>query len=744
MGGLLREALRERRAIAPVLLWSAVAVLPALVSGRLVALAVDRGFLDGRGDVGLAWLGGLGLAMVVGAVGARRIPPALGRVVEPLRDRLVRRVVTGTLRRAAGGGRNPDLTVITRMSEHTEVVRDTAGGLLLGLQQVAFTVAAALIGLAFLAPIVALLVVPPVLLVAVLLVRLLPMLVERHRESLLAEERVAGTVGRLLGAVRDVVACGAEPQAMAASRTDLHRQARAERALARAHALRLALGLAGGHLALVTVLVAAPWLVAGGHLSTGEILGTLTYVTANLQPALRAAVQTTGGAGVQLAVTLHRLETTTTTPPQPPPDRPDTTSAVPPKRRRSAVHAHRTSDAHAHRPDVESTPGSGGLPTLSGSTATERHAVSMGGNAEQEAGDTAGHGMGVGGGQRAGDAARHGMGGGGGQRAGDVAGHGMGGGQGTGGKAGLGRGLDAGELGGFRVGVEGVTFGYGAEPVLRDVTFGVDEGFHLAVVGLSGVGKSTLASVLAGLVRPQRGGVFLGGVPLEEVEPTWRYATVALIPQEAYIFTGTLRENLVYLRRPASSRGEDGELPDPRSWSGGVGDTATASGTRGDLGICAWPGDGLDGRGAGDGVADAELDAVVEVLGLGELVGRVGGFAGRIGPRCGLTPGEMQLIALARVWLSTARVVILDEATCHLDAGAEARAEEAFRRRPGTLIVVAHRLTSARRADRILVLDGGRAVVGEHDGLLRESALYADLFGRWTVPEAPSGKSTVG
>jgi ATP-binding cassette, subfamily C, bacterial len=91
----------------------------------------------------------------------------------------------------------------------------------------------------------------------------------------------------------------------------------------------------------------------------------------------------------------------------------------------------------------------------------------------------------------------------------------------------------------------------------------------------------------------------------------------------------------------------------------------------------------------------------------------------------------MQLIALGRAHLSPAPLVILDEATCHLDPAAEARAERAFALRPGTLIVVAHRISSARRADRILVLDGLKATCGSHQELLDHSSLYRDLVGRW-------------
>jgi ATP-binding cassette subfamily C protein len=103
-----------------------------------------------------------------------------------------------------------------------------------------------------------------------------------------------------------------------------------------------------------------------------------------------------------------------------------------------------------------------------------------------------------------------------------------------------------------------------------------------------------------------------------------------------------------------------------------------------------------------------------------------------------LSAGERQLIALTRAYLSAAPLALLDEATCHLDPAAEARAERAFAGRPGgTLLVVAHRLGSARRAGRILVMDGARTACGTHDDLLRASALYRQLTaGRPPSPTA--------
>ncbi|GII76313.1 ABC transporter ATP-binding protein [Sphaerisporangium rufum] len=234
--------------------------------------------------------------------------------------------------------------------------------------------------------------------------------------------------------------------------------------------------------------------------------------------------------------------------------------------------------------------------------------------------------------------------------------------------------------------LRGVTFAYGpgAEPVLREVDLSVPDGDHLAVVGPSGIGKSTMAALAAGLLRPDAGRVSLGGVPVTELSADALARTRVLIPQEAYVFRGTLAENLAYL--------------------------------------------------AGD-VTEAEMEKAAEAVGLAALAGRLGGLAAPVDPAA-LSAGERQLIALTRAYLSPAPLVILDEATCHLDPAAEARAEEAFAARGGTLVVIAHRLTSALRARRVLVMDGARALAGTHDELLAASPLYRDLLGRWAAPDS--------
>jgi ATP-binding cassette subfamily C protein len=235
-----------------------------------------------------------------------------------------------------------------------------------------------------------------------------------------------------------------------------------------------------------------------------------------------------------------------------------------------------------------------------------------------------------------------------------------------------------------------LTFAYGphSDPVLRALSFTVPEGEHLAIVGPSGIGKSTLTALLAGLLEPQQGEVRLGGVPVHALSPHERHQLIVLIPQQAYVFAGTLRENVCYLRPNA---------------------------------------------------ADAAVEHSAREVGLAGLVATLGGWDAMITPR-ELSAGQRQLIALTRAHLAASPITILDEATCHLDAVAETRAEAAFRRRGGTLIVVAHRISSAMRAERILLLDGLSPHLGSHHELVRTNLAYARLADHWDAgAQFPSG-----
>ena len=220
-----------------------------------------------------------------------------------------------------------------------------------------------------------------------------------------------------------------------------------------------------------------------------------------------------------------------------------------------------------------------------------------------------------------------------------------------------------------------VVFAYGphAEPVVDGLNLVVPQGEHLAVVGPSGIGKSTVVNLVCGLLRPDAGEVELGGVRAADLSPAELATHRVLIPQEAYVFAGTFHENVTYLNPDATS---------------------------------------------------AEIDEAVAVLGAESLAGR------DLRPS-ELSAGERQLVALVRAYLAPAPLVVLDEATCHLDPVAERRAEQAFAARAGTLVVIAHRVSSALRADRILVLDGTGVAIGDHTTLVSTSPLYRDLLGHW-------------
>lgn len=233
--------------------------------------------------------------------------------------------------------------------------------------------------------------------------------------------------------------------------------------------------------------------------------------------------------------------------------------------------------------------------------------------------------------------------------------------------------------------VRGASFAYGpcSEPIIRELDLLVPEGDHIAIVGPSGIGKSTLADMLSGGIQPTTGEVLLGGVSLAQLDPRIARRQVALLPQEAYVFAGTLRDNLSYL--------------------------------------CP-------------GCHEDDLDRAVELLGLRPLVSRLGGYDTQLPV---LSTGERQLIALARLWLSPARIVILDEATSSLDLSTEASVEEAFVRRGSTLIVVAHRISSARRASRVLLMQAGRIASGSDVDHAASSPLYESMVTEWQLGLAP-------
>jgi ABC-type multidrug transport system fused ATPase/permease subunit len=559
---LTAELAGRRRALVFLAGWSVVESLPALLSGVLVAAALDQGFIAHRPLIGFGWLGVLGLTLVIKAVATRSTFPWMADIVEPLRDVLVRNVVAGALGRAVNGIESGDGAAVARLSGHAETVRNLIAALLRTLRSTAVSVVLVLAGLFALTPVIALITAPFVLVSLALFAWSMRALTARHRAMILAEEEMARACTQIFDGLRDVVACSAVEEARQKVRLAVAAEARATIAVVRAASSRSLIITIGSHIPLISVLLLAPWLLRTGRLSAGELVGTIIYLVSTLSPALHSTTGIVGGWGRQLSVVLHRITETTAD------------SAIP-----------------------EDT-----------------------GHAEPQSHD---------------------------------------------------------------LHISQLSFAYGpcAAPVIDDLTLDIPAGEHLAIVGPSGIGKSTLASLIAGLIAPQQGTLLLGGIPIGEVGEARLRRTIGLIPQEAYVFTGTLRENLGYLRPSAET---------------------------------------------------AELDTAVEALGMRALVDRLGGYGARLGiegPE--LSVGERQLIALARVYVSAAQMIVLDEATCHLDPVAEARAEEALAATGRTLVVIAHRISSARRARRILLLDGVSAHAGTHEELLTASKLYADLVGHW-------------
>lgn len=242
------------------------------------------------------------------------------------------------------------------------------------------------------------------------------------------------------------------------------------------------------------------------------------------------------------------------------------------------------------------------------------------------------------------------------------------------------------EHGPLDVRVEGVSYAYpGSEIVLHDVSLEVPPGAHVALVGETGSGKTTLAKLMARLADPGAGRIVVGGIDLREIEPQARRAVIRMVPQDGFLFDASVRENVRYGR---------------------------------------------------EGAADRDVETALEELGLGDWVAslpdRLETMAGERGEA--LSVGERQLVAIARAQLASPGLLILDEATSSVDPGAERRITEALRRLSAgrTVVTIAHRLSTAEQADRVFVLDGGRlAEQGTHAELCERGGVYARMFESW-------------
>jgi ATP-binding cassette subfamily B protein len=241
--------------------------------------------------------------------------------------------------------------------------------------------------------------------------------------------------------------------------------------------------------------------------------------------------------------------------------------------------------------------------------------------------------------------------------------------------------------------VDDVTFGYaGGPPVLRDVSLRIEPGERLALVGPTGAGKSTLAKLVARLYDPTEGSISWGGVNLRDATHASLRERIVVVPQEGFLFNGTIRDNVRLVRGDAT---------------------------------------------------DAEVDAALEAIGVRERFSQLAdGLDTEVRERGSrLSAGEKQLVSLARAALVDPALLVLDEATSSLDPGTESLVEAAMIRlmEGRTVVVIAHRLTTAQRCDRIGVVTGGRlAELGTHDDLVRDEGHYAALFASWSGGLTPA------
>jgi ATP-binding cassette subfamily B protein len=234
--------------------------------------------------------------------------------------------------------------------------------------------------------------------------------------------------------------------------------------------------------------------------------------------------------------------------------------------------------------------------------------------------------------------------------------------------------------------LDGVSFGYDRDrPVLHDVDLAIEPGETLAVVGATGAGKSTIAKLVIRLYDPDAGRVLIDGHDLRHVTTSSLRGQLGVIPQEPFLFSGSMRDNLTFARPEAD---------------------------------------------------EEEVVATCRAVGLGELLDRLPeGLDTPVHERgVALSSGERQLLALARAFLARPRVLVLDEATSNLDLASESRIEHALDvvLEGRTAIVIAHRLATAMRADRIAVIEDGRvAELGTAEELLALGGHYAGLHEAW-------------
>jgi ABC-type multidrug transport system fused ATPase/permease subunit len=242
-----------------------------------------------------------------------------------------------------------------------------------------------------------------------------------------------------------------------------------------------------------------------------------------------------------------------------------------------------------------------------------------------------------------------------------------------------------------RVAFEDVRFAYGRGPeVLHGISLDVPAGTTVALVGHTGAGKSTIAKLLARFYDPTSGRITIDGTDLREVTQSSLRHQLGIVPQEGFLFAGTVRDNIAFGRPDAS---------------------------------------------------DEDIHAAARAVGADEFVERLeDGWDTQLQERgTRLSLGQRQLIAFARALLADPRILILDEATSSVDIGTERKIESALRRllHGRTAFIIAHRLSTIRDADMIVVLEHGKVVeTGTHDDLVDAGGLYSHLYGDWATEVA--------